>query len=350
MAFTKTSIHNFFQALRRVYRDGASGPYLEGVVIVDENGDQAGIPASPLDTDITDRIGRLVGRMSNYDVLSNGTLGALNETVEMAGEGLSTIGLGISGTWVGTIVAETTAGDGIWDPIPMVDNSLGSAALSTTVNGNFLLGIAGSLTIRVRMSIYASGTATVYLEGSSAASGAFLTRSIPTGINSIGSVVLDAAENHIGEVGGNSVVSEVTLSLDTVQYASGEVLAATQIITACMRVNGGTGVIHSVVLLDKDDQAGALDLVFLRTNVGIGTENAAVSVADADADEILGIIEIAAADYVDLVNSQLVTKSNVGIVVDADAAADDLYVAAISRDTKTYTASGITLKIGFLRD
>ena len=39
-----------------------------------------------------------------------------------------------------------------------------------------------------------------------------------------------------------------------------------------------------------------------------------------------------------------------GIVVEADSAADDLYVAAISRDTKTYTASGITLKVGLLLD
>ena len=161
---------------------------------------------------------------------------------------------------------------------------------------------------------------------------------------------ITAGETHVGEVGGNSSVFEVTLSLDTNAYASGDVLADTQAMTACMRVDAGTAVVHSITLLDEDDQAQALDLLFLRTNVSIGTENSAVSVTDANAREIMGVVEVAAADYVDLVGSQIVTKTNVGIVVDAAAGADDLYVAAISRGTGTYTASGIRLMVGLLRD
>lgn len=152
------------------------------------------------------------------------------------------------------------------------------------------------------------------------------------------------------QVFNNSIVKEVTLTLDTSQYADGDVLAATQAVTGAARVNAGQVALQSIVLLDKDDQGVALDLVFLRTNVGIGTENAAVSVTDANADEILGVVEVAAADYVDLINSQLVTKTNVGILMDAAAATTSLFVAAISRGTGTYTASGITLKIGLVRD
>ena len=162
-------------------------------------------------------------------------------------------------------------------------------------------------------------------------------------------IIIAAAEAHIGEVGGHSTNIEVTLTLDTSVYASGDVLADTQIVTACMRINGGKGIWQSLVLLDWDDQAGALDVLLLRTNVSIGTENAAVSVTDTNADEILGIVEIVAGDYVDLVGSQIVVRENIGMVVDA-ATTDDLYVAVISRDTKTYTASGITLKLGFLCD
>ena len=162
-------------------------------------------------------------------------------------------------------------------------------------------------------------------------------------------IIIAAAEAHIGEVGGHSTNIEVTLTLDTSVYASGDVLADTQIVTACMRINGGKGIWQSLVLLDWDDQAGALDVLLLRTDVSIGTENAAVSVTDTNADEILGIVEIVAGDYVDLVGSQIVVRENIGMVVDA-ATTDDLYVAVISRDTKTYTASGITLKLGFLCD
>ena len=55
-------------------------------------------------------------------------------------------------------------------------------------------------------------------------------------------IIIAAAEAHIGEVGGHSTNIEVTLTLDTSAYASGDVLAATQIVTACMRINGGKGI------------------------------------------------------------------------------------------------------------
>ena len=159
----------------------------------------------------------------------------------------------------------------------------------------------------------------------------------------------------MGEVGGKTYVHEVTLSLDTNIYATGEVLADTQEIANAVRVNAGTGIVQSVIVLDKDDQAGALDIVFLKTNVSLGTENSAVSITDANADEIQGIVKVGAADYVDLVNSQLATKlpgdpNGAGFGVQADTGATSLFVGAISRDAKTYTASGITLKITILAD
>jgi len=152
------------------------------------------------------------------------------------------------------------------------------------------------------------------------------------------------------QIGTSSIVKEVTLTLDTNAYADGDVLAATQEIATAMRVNGGTGVLQSLVVLDKDDQGGALDILILRTTGSIGTENAAAGPTDAVADEILAVVEVTASNYVDLANSQIAVKPNLGIIVDAAAASQSLFVAAIRRDTKTYTAAGITLKLGFLRD
>jgi len=166
------------------------------------------------EVDMSDDLARLLGKITNYDVLVNGTITDTVGTVEMAGAGLSTIGVGVSGSWAGTLVAETTAGDGVWDPIPLVDNTLGSAALSTTSNGNYLLGVAGSLTVRVRATAWTSGTATIYAEGTSAPAGVFLSRSIPTGLNSIGTVGLNAGTASIGKLGANSGtdIGDVTLN------------------------------------------------------------------------------------------------------------------------------------------
>jgi hypothetical protein len=151
------------------------------------------------------------------------------------------------------------------------------------------------------------------------------------------------------KVGGKTSYTEVVMTLDTNVYATGEVLAATQVVPNVLNENLGTGIIHSVILLDKDDQAGALDIVFLRTDVSIGTENGALNPTDAVADEIIGVIEVSSTDYIDLINSQIVCKTNLGYGFQGDSG-QHIYVALISRDSKTYTANGITLKIVVLQD
>ena len=149
---------------------------------------------------------------------------------------------------------------------------------------------------------------------------------------------------------GESDLLDVTLVLSTDQYASGDVLVVPQEIAGAMRVNGGTGVIQSIEVLDKDDQGGILDLVFFSESASLGTINAAVSISDTDAALKLGTVEIVAADYVDFINSQSVTIPNVGIGLKAAADSRSLWIGAISRDTKTYTASGIVLRIFILQD
>ena len=156
--------------------------------------------------------------------------------------------------------------------------------------------------------------------------------------------LLDAEGRQIVSQSGD--VLEVTFSLDTSAYADGDVLADMQEVTSAVLLSAGQCRIESVIVLDKDDQGEALDIVFMNASGSLGTENAAVSISDADADQIVGIVEVAAADYVDLVNSQLATKET-NII--AEAAATSLYVGAISRGTGTYTASGITLKIGVIQ-
>jgi hypothetical protein len=145
-----------------------------------------------------------------------------------------------------------------------------------------------------------------------------------------------------------STVIDLVLTLDTSAYSNGDVLAAAQELVSAVRATGGTGVIQSIAVIDLDDQAQALDIVISDSTITLGTENAAVSISDADAAKILGIVEVVAGDYVDLANSRLATKDNLGIVVMPDTTS--LYISAISRGTGTYTASGIRLRFGILQD
>jgi hypothetical protein len=155
---------------------------------------------------------------------------------------------------------------------------------------------------------------------------------------------LPAGENHVGRVTLFDDVLEITLSLDTVAYAAGDVLADTQEITGAFRVAGGALEINSIIANDKDDQGQPFDIFFLRSNVSLGAENAAPSITDANADEILAIFSTGA--WIDLggcrVSQAFVNPST----LKAAGGSTSLWIAAITRGTPTHTASGITLKIG----
>lgn len=150
---------------------------------------------------------------------------------------------------------------------------------------------------------------------------------------------------------GNSGVVAVTLSLDINAYGAGELLADTQEVVNAMRVASGTGGIHSIVLNDKDDQGAELYLVFLSANVSLGTENQAPSITDANADSILGIVPVYASDWVDLGGCRIATLTNVGLVIKAATGSTSFYIAAVNgAGAPTYSAAGITMRLGLWRD
>jgi hypothetical protein len=143
---------------------------------------------------------------------------------------------------------------------------------------------------------------------------------------------------------------EVALSLDTSAYADGDVLADTQELDgAAFLANGRTAILQSIVVYDLDDNGGALDIVLLNADQSLGTENSAVSISDANLTKVVAVVEVAADDYIDFINSQVAVIDNIGALIEAASDDDALYIAAISRDTKTYTASGIKVRVGLLR-
>lgn len=144
-------------------------------------------------------------------------------------------------------------------------------------------------------------------------------------------------------------VLTLTFSLDTSQYASGDVLAAPQEIPFVGRVRGGIVELGSIHLLDKDDNGGILDLVFMNATGSLGAENAACSPTDAVAATILGTVQIASANYVDLDKSQCATKTNLKLGLKCAHNTQSIWVALVSRDTKTYTAAGLVAQFYFKR-
>lgn len=144
---------------------------------------------------------------------------------------------------------------------------------------------------------------------------------------------------------------QVTLSLDTSAYGSGDVIADTQVITDALRVVGGTGTLQSLHVYDQDDQKAAFTVYILRSNVSMGTENSPPSISDVNALEILGRVSIAVGDYQDLGGVSVAQGIFSPFVLKSADASRDLYVAVVNgTGTPTYMASGIKIQFGITLD
>ncbi len=73
----------------------------------------------------------------------------------------TTTAVQVTGTWVGTLQFEATVGGINWFSVNATPLPSGAAVTSTTANGAWQVNIGGLSQLRVRVSAYTSGTATV---------------------------------------------------------------------------------------------------------------------------------------------------------------------------------------------
>jgi hypothetical protein len=259
------------------------------------------------------------------EVTLQNAVAATGNGTAMDVSGLSALGIQITGTFSATVTFQGTVDGSNWVAVQGVNMNDGSVTNNTTSTGIFMVPVAGLAQFRVAVTWTSGTSVTVKAQGTTA--------DIPQRKDYATKIV------------------EVTLSLDTDAYADEDLLADTQEVANAVRFPGGTALWTSCVVLDKDDQGEDMDIILLRTNVSMGTENSAIAPTDASADEILGIINIDTWD--DLTNSQIGVAAggtDLPIAVDAASGSTSLYVAVKSEGAGTYTASGITLKLGFLQD
>lgn len=158
-------------------------------------------------------------------------------------------------------------------------------------------------------------------------------------------------QGYAGNTGGITTLFDVTLSLDTSIYASGDVLADTQVLTSLFRISDGTGVLQSIQIIDQDDQKAAFDVYYLSANVAMGTENSAPSISDANAVNVVGPFSVAVADYKDLGGVSVAKISGIGQAIKPATGTSNGYIAVVNgTGTPTYTASGVKLRLGVLLD
>ena len=122
----------------------------------------------------------------------------------------------------------------------------------------------------------------------------------------------------------------------------------------------GSALAHFQVVLPSPDivtaegtRDVALDILFLRSAITVGANNAANAISDNDASEILGFASIAATDYLNLTNNQVGQASNIGLVLEPEINDGDssrsVWMAITTTGTPTYASGVLTVKVGVLR-
>ena len=139
----------------------------------------------------------------------------------------------------------------------------------------------------------------------------------------------------------NAEASEVATSL----FQADEIANA-------VAIDGGTCILQSVGLLDDDYHSQSIDLVFMDTTGLLDASDDGTVIDAADGvipDAILGVVNI--SNYFDGVAWSYGHKENIGLVLKAASGSRSIYVSAINRGaTKTWTASGLRLKLGIVKD
>ena len=153
---------------------------------------------------------------------------------------------------------------------------------------------------------------------------------------------------------GKMDVDVITLTPDTAteECVAGDVIFQADEIENCVSVQGGTCILQSIGVLDDDDNGQAIDIVFMDTTglLDAGDDGGTIDAADGVIpDAILGVVSI--TNYFDGIAWQYGHKENIGLVLRAASGTKSIYVAAVNRgSTDTWTAAGLRLKLGIVKD
>jgi len=141
-------------------------------------------------------------------------------------------------------------------------------------------------------------------------------------------------------------VAEVELTLDTAVYADGDLLCQpAELQNVC--VENFPSFIYNALILDYDDQGGAIELLFFRSNPGhLGTVNAGISIGDAQAEEIIGIVPVASGDWTDIGSQQIADPQFNPIKVRPTDGGTSVWVAGMAGAASTYTSGKMLVKVG----
>jgi hypothetical protein len=147
--------------------------------------------------------------VSSTDTTATGALAAAAQTVVLPLNGNSAAAVQVSGTWVGTLQFEGSADGGTtYVAVNAVAASTSYPQPTTSVNGLYRLTPAGLSHLRVNMTVFTSGSASITVRGSIGVGGVFANQIVPSKItDGISNVAIKAASTAAVAADASMVVS-----------------------------------------------------------------------------------------------------------------------------------------------
>jgi hypothetical protein len=146
-------------------------------------------------------------------------------------------------------------------------------------------------------------------------------------------------------------VIKVVPVITTTPYSVGDSVGPAQTLTGALTPNG-SGLLESLVLLDKSNQKVALDVLIFESSPAAATitDNSAF-VFSTDDLKVIARVSIATGDYVTVASEAVAVKSNLRTSLKSSGG-NNLYAAVIAStgSTPTYAVGALQFVWGFSRD
>ena len=142
-----------------------------------------GASTSALQTTGNTSLSNIDGKLTASSITNTGTLSGISQVVLLSLTEESAASVQITGTWLGTITFEATLDGVTFFPINAVSSTTSVPQSTATINGLYRLTPAGTLSFRVNMTVYTSGTANISMRASKGTGGIFANQILPIKID-----------------------------------------------------------------------------------------------------------------------------------------------------------------------
>jgi hypothetical protein len=151
---------------------------------------------------------------------------------------------------------------------------------------------------------------------------------------------------------GKLTIYDWNPSLGAATIAADDVLEGGETLEDILPNAGKPALLSEVQVIVKDYTAPKLEIViFDDIAASLGSFNGLVTITDAYAVSVLGVIVVETTDYTDWVNSKRAQVKNVNLILRAKPGAAeprDLRAGIIDRTGGAWTASGLTVRFGIV--